>query len=368
MNGGTVMYKKLIKSVDHNSFFWFATGASEKTPPSFAKELEFKYYIFNFFCFKKNWLRIFTKFPFYLIHYFILYIIYSPIAFYKVLKIINEHKIEVVWIEAFKQTYVISILLLIFTDCKLHLSINDNFSAQTTYFERYFLGKIFKKIIKSNSSFDFISEGMLDYYKSKYHFTSTKYCILWLADYSPEEFTPAKINHDLNKIMFYGNIHGLDTFYSFCDFLKTNKKKLTLDIYSQEDYSFISRKYSNVTYKGLLTSEELKSEIKNYDLIYVPMYFDKKNELTALTSLSSKMLIAIYSGVPILSHAPINSANSIFVNKFQLGFINDSIYIQNFDQVYDYNNRNKISCNQIEYSRMICNNDSIKNFFKLINS
>ncbi len=324
INGGTKMYESILKKLGDFNLFWIATGSSNKKIPPHLIPLFIKVKFITSFIFYKNWLRVFTKFPFVFIHLFILYFIYTPYSYYRIKKTIKDENIDLVWIETFKQTYLLAYLIQKKLNVKLHLSFNDHYSAQAYYGEKALLNFLFRKIIKSNSSFDFISDGMLNYFKEKYHFNSNNHMILWLGVESKDFQDKMSFkNNYYNRIIFYGSIHGFDTFCKFCDAIAKYNSisvvKITLDIYSEMNYSFLSKKYDFVNFFGLLSESKLKETILKYDLVYVPMYFDAKNSIVAKTSISSKMILAINSGLPIFSHAPIDSANSIFVSKYNIG-------------------------------------------------
>ena len=324
INGGTKMYESILKNLGGFKLFWIATGADNKRGPINLLFLFDKVIFISSFIFNKNWLRVFTKFPFVLIHVFFLYFIYTPFAFWRIRKMIKDQKIDLVWIETFKQTYLIAYLIQKFLKVRVHLSFNDHYTAHAYFGEGFILKYLFMKLIRSNASFDLISEGMLNYFKDNYFFNSEKYIILWLGGISSFNTTNTRvINDKVTKIIFYGSIHGFDTMYRFCDAVRDyntiNNEKIILDIYSEMNYSFFSKKYDFVNYFGLVSEEKLKNIIVEYDLVYVPIYFDAKNSIIAKTSISSKMILAVNSNIPIFSHGPIDSANSIFVNKYNIG-------------------------------------------------
>lgn len=324
INGGTKMYEAILKNIGNFNLFWVATGSFNNKIPAHFKPIFKKIKFLSSFIFYKNWLRVFSKFPFVFLHIFFLYAIYTPYCYFRIKKIIKDEKIDLVWIETFKQTYLLAYLIEKNLNIKIHLSFNDHYSAHSYLGEKTILKYLLKMILKSKGTFDFISEGMVNYFKEKYQFNSNKYIILWLG--SESNIVQKKISllkNDLIKIIFYGSIHGIDTFYKFCDaiviFNSINKIKIQLDIYSQMNYKFISNKYKFANFFGLLPESKLLEKIILYDIVYVPMYFDNKNSIVSKTSISSKMILAIKSGLPIFSHAPIDSANSIFVNKHNIG-------------------------------------------------
>ncbi len=329
INGGTMMYNTILsKIINKDKLFWIGTGASTNQCPIFITKNKIDYKIVSSFIFHKYWLRIFTKIPFVIFHYLVLYLLYTPYTFFKILKIINQQDVKLVWSETFKQTYILAFLIKIFTKCSLHLSINDHFTAHSTILESKFLELFFKKLINMASSFDFISDGMVEYYKSKYGLSSEYYMVLWIGPDIASKSVDI-LNNEIKNIVFYGSIHGFDTFYKFCDAIEklnmTKNKKISLHIFSEFNYKYFEKKYTFIKYKGSLPNNALVEEILNYDLVYIPMFFDKKYEIVSHTSISSKMILAINAGLPVFSHAPKNSANSIFVEKYNLGITCDHI-------------------------------------------
>jgi hypothetical protein len=365
INGGTKMYENILRNLGDFKLFWIATGADNKIGPINLLFLFDKFILISSFIFKKNWLRVFTKFPFVLIHVFFLYFIYTPFAFWRIKKMIKVQKIELVWIETFKQTYLIAYLIQKFLKIRVHLSFNDHYTAHAYFGEGFILRYLFMKLIRSNASFDLISEGMLNFFKENYFFNSDKYIILWLGGVDSFNSTYSRsINNKVSRIIFYGSIHGFDTMYKFCDSVKyyntINNEKICLDIYSEMNYSFFSKKYNFVNYLGSVNEDELKSIIVKYDLVYVPMYFDVKNSIIAKTSISSKMILAINSNIPIFSHGPIDSANSIFVTKNNIGIncnsLNINSIIESLTQ-FNLSSRTDFVKNQEDLSRELSNID-----------
>lgn len=370
LNGGTVMYKTLIENFPSKKLFWIGTGAFLQKEPEFIRENCKNNLIIRSFIFSKNWIRVFSRFPFNIINTLVLYFFYTPRATLMILYTIKKNKIKHVWIETFRQTYLIAYFLSKFTDVKVHFSFNDHYSAHCRWPETKILKKLCQKVVlSSKASFDFISRGMLDYFKEHYNFVSNKYIFLWIGD-SNEVAKKAIINKEVKKIIFYGSIHGLDVFYSFCEYIVSQENKIVLDIYSGFDYSFISNKFENVNFCGRLSQEELNEKIFDYDLVYVPIYFDVKNNVVMQTSLSSKMILAINSGIPIFSHAPANSANTIFIEEHNLGFscismqLDDIILAMN--RAKDFDNRVNISKCANQFSDL--NNNNSKKALELYNT
>jgi|GEM_PF-2114313 len=369
LNGGTVMYKTLIENFPSKNLFWIGTGAFLQKTPEFIKQNCKDSLIVRSFIFSKNWIRVFSRFPFNIINTLFIYFFYAPRATIIVLYNIKKNNIKHVWFESFRQTYLIAYFLLKFTNVKVHLSFNDHYSAHCRWPETKILKKLCQKIVSSQkTSFDFISRGMLDYFIEHYNFISSKFIFLWVGN-SDEVVKKAEINQVVKKIIFYGSIHGLDVFYSFCEFIASQENNIVLDIYSGFDYSFISNRYKNVNFCGQLSQKELGKKILDYDLAYVPIYFDEKNKTVMQTSLSSKMILAINSGIPIFSHAPSNSANSIFISEFNLGFLCPSLQLEKIASTMGLANNFDNRLNVIKAAKQFSdsNNNNAKKALELYN-
>lgn len=320
VNGGTFTYKSIIEQFPKNELIWIGTGATSIESPEWMNG--YKSYIFPSFIFKTNWLRIFKKPPFYLVHYLLLYFYYAPTISIKIINIIKSEKINLVWIEGVKQTFKIGNILLKKTAIPIHLSLNDDYSAQTSAIERFFfIKKHFIYLLHKSKSIDFISEGMVEYYRDNYGYFKSNYEIFWIGNKIDGLPTPI-INRKIQRIILYGNIHGMDTVHSFCkaiQLINNQGSTIILDIYSEADYSFLERLYRNVNYKGKVSVDKLASIIQKYDLVYVPLFFSKKGRVVAITSLPSKMILALQCQIPILAHGPSYASNIMFVKKNSVG-------------------------------------------------
>lgn len=373
INGGTVMYKNLIENFPSKNLHWIGTGAFLQKAPDFIYNSTKYHRIIRSYIYSKYWIRIFSKFPFNIFNTLLIYFFYTPRAVLIILYTIKKNKINYIWFETFRQTYLMAFILIKLLNLKVHLSFNDHYSAHCKWPESNFLKLLCKKLLASNSSFDFISKGMLEYFKSNYNFSSNRYLLLWTGN-SNIRNSKATINKEVSKIIFYGSIHGLDVFYSFCEFISSqgnSEKKITLDIYSEFDYSFISNKYSNVNYLGKVSQEELSKIILKYDLVYVPIYFELRNNIVAKTSLSSKMLLAINCGVPIFSHGPDYSANTIFLKEHNLGITCPSLDLKVINEkinfIKKFENRIKIQESSIKFwKNQKSNFENAKQLYELI--
>lgn len=318
VNGGTYMYKSIIEKIPKNELIWVATGASDTTSPKWMNDV--KKYIFPSIIFKKNWLRIFSRAPFHLLHYLILYNVYVPVISKKIVKLINIEKPDIIWIEGVKQTYKIGNILLNKTKIPIHTSINDDYRAQTTLIEnRFILRKYFKRLLFDSVSLDFISEGMRELYQEEFNYQKNNYKIFWIGN-KIETLPVPTIKSKIKKIIFYGSLHGIDSINIFSNALEHLNGDVTLDIYSQMNYSFLEKKYHNVFYKGPVPVSTLVKLIQEYDLVYVPLSFEKNFEIVVRTSLPSKMNLALQCQIPILAHGPEYAQNVKFVEKYEVGF------------------------------------------------
>lgn len=326
-NGGTIMYKSIIEKLGENELYWIGTGAKNSEIPEWLRKYNCK--IFPSVIFRPLWLKIFMKPPFYFIHFVLLYYLYVPYVTWKIETILKEQNIQLLWIEGVKQTFKIGEALSKKTGIPIHLSMNDDISvANSNVFERNkFIVKSFTYLLFQARTLDFISEGMVNYYKSKYGFTKSNFMILWVGNNISKMPDPI-LKKKISKIVFFGSIHGFETINFFCQALvalNNHKHEIILDIYSGTDYSFLSKKYKNVFFKGELPTNKLKLAIQNYDLVYVPYPFNLKQKVLAITSMASKMILAMQCQIPILAHGPAYASNIQFVKKSLIGICVTSI-------------------------------------------
>lgn len=315
------MYKSIIEKIPHTDLIWVATGAYNEQAPKWMQNYES--YIFPFFIFHPLWLKIFTKPIINFMHYFLLYNIYAPIVAEKIANIVKTRDVKLVWIEGVKQNFKIGKLLTSISSVPIHLSMNDNFTGNTNIIDRnLFIKKSFLHLLHRSNSLDFISEGMVDYYREQYGFKKNNYQVFWIGNQISEMPNPT-INKEITRIIFYGSIHGLETIHSFCQaiqLLRASGCEIIFDIYSEFNYAFLEKKFKNVSYRGKREVDELKYIIQGYDLVYVPMPFSKSQHVLAKTSISSKMLLALQCQIPILAHGPCYANNVRFVKKYVVGF------------------------------------------------
>lgn len=320
INGGTFMYKSIIHKIPENELVWICTGTDNTTTPNWITG--YRHYIFPSFIFKKIWLRVFRKFPFSLIHYLFLYFFYSSRVSKEIIKIVENENIKLIWIEGVKHTYKIGTILSRRTNIPIHLSINDDYRAQTGYIEnRFILKNYFKWLLTNSKSIDFISEGMIEQYQHEFGLVNGNHKVFWIGNESLAMQVPI-IKKEIKKIIFYGSLHGLDSIKNFCIAIsKLNhiKYDLVLDIYSGTDYSFLEKISEKVHYKGHVPVDALKKIIQDYDLIYVPLSFEKKQKIVVKTSVPSKMILALQCQIPILAHGPAYAQNIRFVELHKVG-------------------------------------------------
>lgn len=326
VNGGTRMYSRLLYELRDQELYWFATGNNSDTLPNSIVDICKLVYNSKSILFNKFWLKFMRLPPFSLIHLFFLYFFYIPIVYFRVSRAIKNNKPNVVWIEMVRHNYFLAFLLKKNNKVKLHYSFNDPYSANVIYGERWFLKFLFINISKNIETCDCISESMLTYFQNMYVFKPKKSMVLWLHSpiLKPKNlYIHNFIKANNNRILFYGSIHGLSTFRSFAravEYLNSiNNTKMKIDIFSSMDYSFLEREFESVDYKGFIEEEKLDDIISKYYFLYVPMYFEKNFAEISLCSLSSKIILGVQNGLPIFTHGPAFSANSKFVEDYNLG-------------------------------------------------
>ena len=351
INGGTYFYKAIIESIPKDKLLWIGTGAPTQKRPSWMKG--FQSYIFSSFIFKRMWLRLFNRFPGRIINTVLLYCFYSRFTAHRILRIIEAENIGVIWIESVKQTIVIGEFLSKHTSVPIHLSVNDDYGANSSWIERkLILESSFKYLLERVKSADFISTAMVDYYKKTQVYVRNNYKIFWIGN-EIKRLEPPLIQKPLRKIILFGSAHGTQTVESFCsviDELNSEGQEIVLNIYSGHNYSKLSNKYKSVHFMGNLCLDELVATIRSHDMVYVPFPFEKKHKVLSSTSMPSKMLLALQCQIPILAHGPKYASNIKFVNEYEVGSsinTNEHSLIKKLYSNISYNDRKSASRKEI---------------------
>ncbi len=319
VNGGTEMYKKIMKSFHADELDWLSTGYHTKRE-TYDDVTQYLKLEVNSLFFLDYFQRFLTKFPASIFYYFWYYRIYVK----RVLKELYKRDLEkydIIWVEHVKHNIYIAGEL-IRNGFQVHLSNNDDCSVNATFIEnQFFLLDRFRKNLENCRSADFISDAMRKYYESL-GLTLRPSIQIWLNEKyirgNRNKFSSQYIN-----ILFYGNPHGLSPMTSFIKFIVSNSN-LRLTIYGPAYLSrFISEK-NNIFLNSFTDKKTLNSVLHKATFVYVPYSFKNSYKIVVSTSLPSKLIVALQLGVPIIAHCPKYSSLYRLILDYNLGLVIDS--------------------------------------------
>lgn len=344
--GGSVLFRRLIGSLDFLDFFWFTIEKSEKKGLAIENEVSLD---FSSIGFSGNLDRIARKIPIFGKLWFKLKYGYlkkkgleSPLD--------QFGQFDLVWV--YISTLIIPFAsgVLKLSNKKFHISVQDDIYGHLPEWEAKILENDYVWLLKNASTIDFVSESLKDYLFDKYNFTN-KYKIICFAD--EIDIPKPIIRNKIKNIGFAGNVWSPKNFQT----LLTNMKhlnqvgfELRLHIFSNNFPKNLKKDFSfEIINRGLLDNKSLLEALQEMDLVYVPMSFEKNKKILSSTSFPSKVFTYMNTGVPILFHAPEYSSVFKFIEKNNSGYLitsNENLEFQiEFEKILksDVNEREIIS-------------------------
>jgi len=187
----------------------------------------------------------------------------------------------------------------------------DTSSLFHTYWEKK-IDKEFRELLNSTSIFLSISEGMSDEYSRRYGkkfipFHNTIDTDQWLP-WSKKDF---KITKPV-RILYAGRI-GRGTYHSFVDFIlaveELNKEGEDIKLHIQTTTSDdkIRRRleqFNCVIFNEMVEYDELAKVFPSYDILLLPIDFDKNGKAFLKYSMPTKAAEFMVSGTPVLLFCP----------------------------------------------------------------
>ena len=236
----------------------------------------------------------------------------------KLLKFIDEYKPDIVYSQPANRVLIQLINKLnVARAIPTVFYIQDNWPETIgkegifSFFVRRNIDKELRGLINKASGLMGISQGMCDEYEKRYGrvflpFSNPIESERWLA-YS-------KINWQVSgpfKILYAGRIYKANTqgILDLCKVigrLKDRGLDIRLDIYSKDaDFggSKKSKILDGVNINNPLAHEEMPRLLANYDLLFLPLDFNKANILLTQYSIPTKISEYMVSGTPILVYA-----------------------------------------------------------------
>lgn len=191
------------------------------------------------------------------------------------------------------------------------------------------IDKEFRNLLKLTNSRLCISDAMSEEYSKRFGGS-------WLSFHNPvmnERWIPFQKNTYTKglvfKILYSGRIGNanINSILAFCELineLKRNGMSIVFSIYSPEYNLEKFRKYDDspaILLNKPLKHDEMPELYSKFDLLFLPIDFDKLSIKFTRFSMPTKISEYMISGVPILIHAPEEIAIVKFAAKYNIAII-----------------------------------------------
>jgi glycosyltransferase involved in cell wall biosynthesis len=198
------------------------------------------------------------------------------------------------------------------------------------YYWKYKMNSKFEILIKNASVRLSICDYMSHIYKRKYKFDFHGYHNPIDAD---NWLQFSKTNWKINgafKILYAGR-YGFDNaelLHSLAQIVEELNKEgfnikldLRFGILSDKSLSEAFLKYEHSEIKDYVPHNEIKTVLPKYDLLFLPLGFDKKTRKIYSVSMSTKIPEYMISGTPIIVNAPENTAYFQYAQQDKWGYL-----------------------------------------------
>jgi glycosyltransferase involved in cell wall biosynthesis len=186
----------------------------------------------------------------------------------------------------------------------------------------------FKKLVVNAKVRMCISEAMAYEYQQRYGcvFLSFRNPIE-IENWLPSQKKNFTAGPDTLKIIYTGRLFS-PTFHALVDLCKVidrfNKesRKISLDIYTYDKNASFFRKINNlkgITMHNPVNVREIPMLIRQYDIFFLCLDFDKKAQKYSQFSISTRTSESMISAVPVLIYAPSTSAQYKYFEKTNSG-------------------------------------------------
>lgn len=197
----------------------------------------------------------------------------------------------------------------------------------SSYIPKYWSDRIFKKIILNAKDVYVISEGMGQYLVER--FGIKKYIIVHdgIIDHQPKVRINQIEKTDIN-ILYIGVLHSMqvEIFNLFVQaLLEIPNKQFKIHICSNFCYEPVLKNNNvDIINYGWVSEEKLKNIGQICDFGFLPLSFEKRDNLFYRTSLMTKIPTYIKLNIPIICIGPSNSSAFEVINNDGIGFTIDS--------------------------------------------
>lgn len=242
-------------------------------------------------------------------------IIYSQLSSLELIRLVNDLHL----------TFKLPIIIHIMDDWPSIISSEGPF-------QNYWHKKIdieFRELINKASLLLSISDAMANEYKNRYGET-------FLPFHNPidlDDWLPFSKNnwdvHSTFKILYAGrigtaNMGSTKMIAETVDYLVSKGLDISFDIYSPDvnsDRAYSLHFLKGVNMKNIVPHSQISSLLPSYDLLVLPLDFDKESIRFTKLSMPTKASEFMISGTPILVYAPIETALAKYAAKEQWAYL-----------------------------------------------
>jgi glycosyltransferase involved in cell wall biosynthesis len=189
------------------------------------------------------------------------------------------------------------------------------------------------------------------------------------APYTKKDFSiQSKID-----ILFSGrisrfNYSSINNLLIIIDKLNNRGFNIHFDIYSPVNRLFIY-KSKNISFYNFVSHDDLPSLISKYDIVYLPLNFDSETIKFAQYSMPTKVSEYMVSGVPILIHAPNETALTQYANQYkfaQVCSVEEGLETSLIELIIDIDLRKQLSKIAVTIGKKYHEASIIRNQFKVV--
>jgi len=316
--GGSVLFRRLISSLDFFDFYWFSINRSKKKGLPIEKEVCLNFPRLILF---DNFDRTLRRIPIFGKLWFKFK--YGYIRKKGLENPLNQSgQFDLLWVYMSTLIIPFAVGTLKLKKKKFHISVQDDIYGHLPEWEAKILEDDYIWLLKNANSIDFVSESLKDYLFEKYSFTN-KYKIICFAD--EIDLPKPNIKNKIKNIGYAGNVWSPNNFKTLLINMKQLNQEgyeLRLHIFSNNFPQYLKKNFpKEIINRGLLDNQSLLNALQEMDLVYVPMSFEKNKKILSSTSFPSKVFTYLNTGVPILFHAPEYSSVFNFIEKNNSGFV-----------------------------------------------
>lgn len=185
-----------------------------------------------------------------------------------------------------------------------------------------------------------------------------------------------KIKTKVKKICLAGSVYGVDALAAFLIAIEHQMDTEQIEFHLFANLPKVYLKYIGIQYPIIskkvkilpfVKENEVINKLQEYDLLYLPMMFDKNRRFQTNTSFPSKTHNYLASGIPIIFHVPVGAALYKYAKKHSIGMIFDSLneseINKGYNRIKSYDYRQKLSSEIIIHNNEMADNVHVEKLY-----